>query len=303
MSSATIVDAWTEWASTKRKLSPQTVYTYRATYDSLLLALGRTPLAQATIGQLEDFIVRPRRGGVEAEPATKAKEVTALRSLWTWMRDRGIVHENPARLLVTPAVHNERPNPVSEAEWVHLWRQPLDDTERVAYGLALFCGLRRQEVVRLTTQQFAGGMISNLLRKGGKLSQHPWYSCVRMFALRKPTLLPSLDEFVDPLNALLARDGLLVAEWKRRTSEVNPVMFNKAMATRTTVNPHRLRHGFCSYMLDMGVPLERVSRLAGHASLDMTMRYVRTGDDPLADLLNDTPSIELAAPRKVSRWG
>ena len=56
---------------------------------------------------------------------------------------------------------------------------------------------------------------------------------------------------------------------------------------RDAVTPHMLRHSFCSNLISVGVPIHTVSRLAGHSSVDVTMRYVSLGDDPLAPFLGD----------------
>ena len=51
------------------------------------------------------------------------------------------------------------------------------------------------------------------------------------------------------------------------------------------ITPHMLRHSFGTNLCRAKVPIEVVSRLIGHASVKVTMRYVETGNDPLADFL------------------
>lgn len=45
--------------------------------------------------------------------------------------------------------------------------------------------------------------------------------------------------------------------------------------------PHCLRHTFCSRLVQKGVSLSKVQKLAGHKTLAMTMRYSHLGDENL----------------------
>ena len=47
------------------------------------------------------------------------------------------------------------------------------------------------------------------------------------------------------------------------------------MLKKYHVNPHKLRHTFCQQLIDNGVELQTVSKLAGHKDLNMTKRYVK----------------------------
>ena len=48
---------------------------------------------------------------------------------------------------------------------------------------------------------------------------------------------------------------------------------------------HALRHTFCSRLVQRGVPIVRVQRLAGHKTLAMTMRYAHLADEDLDDAI------------------
>lgn len=57
---------------------------------------------------------------------------------------------------------------------------------------------------------------------------------------------------------------------------------------------HDIRHTFASWLVQDGVPLDRVSKLLGHKSLTMTMRYAHLAPNQLREdvallVRNSTP--------------
>jgi site-specific recombinase XerD len=72
----------------------------------------------------------------------------------------------------------------------------------------------------------------------------------------------------------------------------NPDQLNKRLlrlqqrcGIRQPVTPHALRHTFVTRLLEVGIPLHVVSRLANHSDVSVTMRYVKTALDPLAEFV------------------
>lgn len=57
---------------------------------------------------------------------------------------------------------------------------------------------------------------------------------------------------------------------------------------------HTLRHTFASWLVMAGVPLYTVSKLLGHASLDMTYRYAHLAPDVQKDAVNLLASLSKA---------
>jgi integrase len=51
---------------------------------------------------------------------------------------------------------------------------------------------------------------------------------------------------------------------------------------------HSLRHSFCSTLSNMGVELHEIAKLAGHKSLQTTVRYSHPDDKRLASLVNNS---------------
>lgn len=311
-----IIDEWIGWAQEARKLRPLTVFTYRETYVLLLDALGTKSMDKVTLVDLEAFLRRPRGRGVQTpSAATLKREIAELRSLWDWMHARDIVHTNPARMLISPPVHNINPNPIQDGAWRSLWAAELTDEQRVAFGLSFFTGLRRGDVCRLAVTQFRSipePMIVGAELKGGKKMDVAWARNLSLFAEKRPDLLPDPQVFVRSLQKLLQRpQGPLLSRWTT-TGTVIPAVYGKHMARvckriGIDAHPHQLRHAYVSNLMRMGIPLERTSRLAGHSNVQTTMRYIDTGTNPLIGLQEitvgiDMPTASASTVRTVDRW-
>lgn len=322
---------WLDWLRAHGR-APLTVYQYGAKLDELLAFLDGKPLSDVRLDDLEAWVARPRRGrggGGLGTDATRAKDVIVVRGLWKWAVAHGRLVYNPTLDLEMPKVRNEAPRAVPEKLWSQFWSSPmLTEVERVVYGLQFFGGLRRFEVCHLGPQHIdvADGFLVDFKRKGdrnsSKPSPLPIVSCARLFAEKHPGLLPDAGAFLAPLKELaLTRRGMdflipwgeeAVANpcaWRNGERPVRPVNMTspdqitnrlqqalvRAGMPARAFTPHALRHSFVTYLLRGGVPLEVVSRLANHSSLNITMRYLKFEDDPIADLLDQPPL-------KGSRW-
>lgn len=313
-----MVNAWLEHHERERGRSTRTLYTYSKDARRLLMALramGNVSLADATPDQLRSWVhaplVKGTLTGQSPSDSTVKRKVSVCRSLYSFLHAEGLISSNPSARLFAPQVRNENPNPVELHVWRTLWASDLSDAERVAFGLALFCGLRRSEVVSVTPSNFEGKMLTGFERKGGKLGVVPWQSCVQFFAEGDISLFGgSIGSFVNPLSRLIeARpphspivpfedDPLRSLRVTERAGRVDPQVMNRRLkrALRNAglaegeFTPHQLRHTFCTLLVEWGVPLLVVSRLAGHANVTVTERYTRTKEDPLADLLGGNNS-------------
>lgn len=334
MTNATLVNKLLDQMEGPWGRSPGTCYKYRQGYSTLLQWCGDRQLVALSTHDLELFL-----GRRPAAPSTTAWELAILRTLFTFLHEHlGVIGSNPAKRLVKPKVDNDNPKPVSEELWRQVWAAPLFDDERVALGLAYFCGLRRHEVTGLRVDQFVdvpAPFIHGVKRKGGKKQGIRWASCVALYRERLPDLLGDPALFTEALARLRSRPapGLLLP-WKEpgngargpfpgkvRTTSfttqassgpaggIDPGMFNdrlRSLCTRLglaerAITPHMLRHSFGTNLCGPRgrVPVEVVSRLMGHTNVRITMRYVEVGADPLADLLAQDEPAEL---RQVSRW-
>lgn len=308
--------AWLDWLRQQGR-APSTIYLYGSKLDTFCGWSDR-PIGDLTVTDLEMFLGRPRSKrarGNTARPSTRVGDMAILRGLYRWGCARGHLAHNPTVDLEKPKVRNAQPRAIDPELWSKVWfSERLDDSERVMLGLGHFLGFRREEMCVLHKDHFSvdSGRIVGFKRKGDTNEETsgvtPYLSCVRLFAEKAPHLIGMPEDFLEPLERLLAASGGFLLPWGERAAlrhrtrpkdvcppagQTTPDQVSKALRRVLTrlempedaFTPHALRHSFVTRLLEMGVPLEVVSRLANHSSVQITMRYFRMTNDPLARFL------------------
>lgn len=305
--------AWLDWAS--KRLAPITCHHYALRCEHLCVWANEVRLADLSLADMEGWLNRPRRGGQPASASTLNGEIFVLTGLYGWALSHGHITTNPTSDLRALANKNHNPRAIPVELWRTVWcDDSLSDAERVMLGLGFFCGLRRAEMCQLRGKHFVDDQILHFPRKGDRSKKEsgviPFVSCARLFAERKPELLSSADDFLTPLARLAviaqANDEWLIP-WGSAAKSVrlastrpgppegmtSPDQINHRLTrlltrlkvSNTAFTPHALRHSFVTYLLQAGIPLVAVSKLANHNSVSTTMRYVRVADDPLAEFI------------------
>jgi site-specific recombinase XerD len=296
----TTIHDYLEWQRTKRGRSPLTIAKYREILTAFETALDGDPLETATTEDVETFANRERRGGKDGAPATIATDVKILSGFYTWAGHR---HgwANPAALAGRPSVHNANPHPVPADVWATLWKHPLPTDARVALGVAYFCGLRREEVVRLTigNVDLANRRLVNFTRKGGGRDVFDYGEVLDFLRNRLPERSVNTDKFERSLELLAAHEPASEGDRLLPWPSVRPQAFNRRLPrwlvraglTEGACTPHMLRHAFVTNMLEAGAPLHVVSSLANHASPTVTMRYAKVAGGALATLRREAETV------------
>lgn len=76
-----------------------------------------------------------------------------------------------------------------------------------------------------------------------------------------------LKNYIDSLNT--NREALFVSSVNKRIS-TRAVQY---MLQKYDVNPHKLRHTFCQKLINKGIDIRTVAKLAGHRDVNVTKRY------------------------------
>ncbi|WP_162785308.1 tyrosine-type recombinase/integrase [Bacillus sp. P14.5] len=88
--------------------------------------------------------------------------------------------------------------------------------------------------------------------------------------------IPLSEEANDYLKRYIETSPDKTSLFVSRTNERLTERSIQYMLKKYGVNPHKLRHTFCQQLVDKGVSIEIVSKLAGHKDINVTKRYTKS---------------------------
>jgi integrase/recombinase XerC len=222
-----------------------------------------------------------------------ARALAAVRSLYRWLAQEGVVEQNPAKLVSTPRLPKKLPRVPSIEEMNNVLDGKMPEIasfpERDGLMLELLygCGIRNSELVGINLDDISLGNEAILIRGKGKkqrlvpfggsalaaLSIYlPWRQRL-LIALRNRPNQPrqTMPEKGTPALLVNRRGGRLT------TRSVGRIVKRIAVAKGLSpeVHPHTLRHAFGTHMLEEGADLRAIQELLGHERLATTQRYTQ----------------------------
>ncbi|MFD0904504.1 tyrosine-type recombinase/integrase [Actinomadura sediminis] len=227
------------------------------------------------LGTATGAAARLNRGGRPLAPATVARRLSHLSSLYRYAARRHVIAHNPTEHLERPEVSRDGATPaLTRAEASALLdgaraiaaRYPAD---AAAVALLAGIGLRAAELENLTADRIgteSGHTVVRFRVKGGKTVRVPLAPEVRV-------LLEPLLEARGGGPLLLREDGRTFDRWRQTTALRRAARAAGIDVARLT--PHVLRATAATLLLDAGAPVEQVQQLLGHASPVTTQRYDR----------------------------
>jgi tyrosine recombinase XerC len=215
----------------------------------------------------------------EMAPATVARKLTALRSLYGFLVRTERVAQNPADLVATPKRASKLPKVLAPDQVAALLDRipagsPLEIRDRAMLELAYSCGLRSEEIITLDLG--AVDFESEQLRVLGKGSKE------RIVPIGEPAQR-ALERYLAVARHALQTDAgepaLFVSRNGRRLSPSDVARrlqrWVREAALAGGISPHSLRHSFATHLLEGGADLRTIQELLGHASISTTQIYTR----------------------------
>jgi len=217
----------------------------------------------------------------DLEKTSVARALAAVRSLFRWLAQEGIVEQNPAALVSTPKLPKKLPrvptveemNSVLDGEMPEVAAFPERDC--LMFELLYGCGIRNSEMVGIEIHDIRLSDEVILIRGKGKKERYvPFGDAVKTaLAAYLPVREKVLSHTKRNSGALLVntRGGRLT------TRSVGRIIKKIAVAKGLSpdVHPHTLRHAFGTHMLEEGADLRAIQEMLGHERLSTTQRYTQ----------------------------
>ncbi len=210
-----------------------------------------------------------------------ARSLAAVRSLYKWLAQEGVVEQNPAKLVATPKLPKKLPRvpTIEEMNSVLDGKMPeaasFPERDRLMLELLYGCGIRNSELTGINLDDIRLSAEAILIRGKGKKERYvPFGDSVKAaLASYLPARQTTLAEAKKNTNALLInqRGGRLTARSVGRI--IKQIAVAKGLSP--DVHPHTLRHAFGTHMLEEGADLRAIQELLGHERLATTQRYTQ----------------------------
>jgi len=213
-------------------------------------------------------------------------QVHFIKTIFKYAVDEGLIRESPAlRIRPFPERKDEKP-PYWTVEEVRQILETVQSTYRDTFEFLYNTGLRKGELINLTWDDVQLGTDPPCIVISGKEDWRTKTNRSRSVPLNQPAQVilhrqvkSEKHDFVfsGPKGGQIHRDRIYTA------------LKRALVSLGLTGDVHQWRHTFASHLVMNGVGIETVSRLLGHATIEMTMRYAHLAPDYLKRAVDQLP--------------
>lgn len=267
---------------TRRGASPHTLRNYGSDLEQFAAYFEPPGAAVPLLEELDLALLREWLGGLydhKLSVVTVRRKLAAVRAVFKFSMQEGVITRNPATRLRTPKVRPRLPE-VMSAEKTNNLIDAVDsgevvempDKERDVALLELMygCGIRVSELVGINLDDV--DLHTGWLRvrgKGNKERQVPVAAravdAVNVYLQKRAAPLAERALFLNSRGARLGDRQV------RRLVKLYAIL----VAGDSTVHPHSFRHAYATHLLSDGADLRSIQELLGHARLSTTQKYTQ----------------------------
>jgi integrase/recombinase XerD len=252
-----IINQFSKWLEEEGK-APNTIHTYQRELKKLEDWLQRYSKDLSTISkkEVQDYISYLELEG--KSPMTNDKILGVIRTFAKFLNKMDISMD----IKMNPITKKEEIEVLTDAECHQLLHQVKQNGNKrniaIVYTL-LHTGIRVSELCALN--------LSDVNFEQNQLTVNSLVGQQRVIPLSKEAKQYLLDYCKD----FHVSNALFISKSKNRLTEraVQYILKNYQ------VNPHKLRHTFCQRLVDKGISIEFISKLAGHKDINVTKRYAK----------------------------
>ena len=263
----------------ERNASAHTIKAYTGDLDAFARYAGARNWSTIDHIAIRGFLSHLYDQGLDKTSVARA--LAALRSLYRWLAQEGVVEQNPAKLVATPRLPKRLPRvpTIEEMNSVLDGKMPevasFPERDRLLLELLYGCGIRNSELVGINIDDIRLSAEAILIRGKGKKERYVPFGGAARVALT--IYLPWRQQLLATLKKTSA--ALLVNQRGGRltTRSVGRIVKRIAIAKGLSpdVHPHTLRHAFGTHMLEEGSDLRAIQELLGHSTISTTQVYTR----------------------------
>jgi integrase/recombinase XerC len=276
----------------ERNVSPHTIKAYTGDLQTFSAYVGTRKFREIDHTTIRGFLSHLYEKGLSK--TSVARSLAAVRSLYRWLAQEGVVEQNPAALVSTPRLPKKLPrvptmeemNSVLDGQMPEVAGFP--ERDRLMLELLYGCGIRNSELVGINVDDIRVSAELVLIRGKGKKERYVTFGDAVKSALASylPARQMALSGSRGSISALLInrRGGRLT------TRSVGRIIKKIAVAKGLSpdVHPHTLRHAFGTHMLEEGADLRAIQELLGHERLSTTQRYTQLSMKHLLSVYDQT---------------
>ena len=275
------IDGFLDWCRAERGLSENTLDAYSRDLNRLaryLAEQGCQNAGSASQALLANWLVSLHDEGLA--PSSIGRHRVAMRQLFKFLVDEGILESSPAELLSAPRIPRKLPGTLTEEQVGSILKAPDRSTaiglrDAAMLELLYATGLRVSELVSLSRDQWHDGWIV-VRGKGGKERLVPYGDTARQAV--QVYLATRIDNhramFLTNRGSPMTRQNF----WTRLKG------YCRGAGIHQPVSPHTLRHAFATHLLVYGADLRAVQAMLGHADISTTEIYTHVAKERLRQL-------------------
>src|SRR5215831_11032264 len=276
----------------ERNTSPHTIRAYTGDLVAFAAYVGGRSWRDIDHITIRGFLSHLYEKGLSK--TSVGRSLAAVRSLYRYLAEEGMVEQNPAALVSSPKLPKKLPRVPTMEEMSSVLDGPMPEVatfperDRLMLELLYGCGIRNSELVGINLDHIHLKNEIILIRgKGGKERYVPFGDAAKS-ALG--VYLPARQQILaghrktTPALLINTRGGRLT------TRSVGRIIKKVAVAKGLPpdVHPHTLRHAFGTHLLSEGADLRAIQELLGHERLSTTQKYTQLSVQQVMEVYDRT---------------